>query len=105
MQGVGACGGQVRGPALVLDDVRDCSRLRPGDILVTRQTDPGWGLAFPLIRGLVLERGGMLSHGAILAREYGIPTVVGVRDAARRIRSWQFLQVDGDRGVIHLVDC
>ncbi len=104
MTGVGACGGQVRGRAAVLEDVTDCSRLAAGDVLVTRQTDPGWGLAFPLIGGLVLERGGMLSHGAILAREYGIPTVVGVREAARRIQSGQILHVDGDRGVVHLVD-
>jgi pyruvate,water dikinase len=104
MTGVGACGGQVRGRAAVLEDVTDCQRLAAGDVLVTRQTDPGWGLAFPLIRGLVLERGGMLSHGAILAREYGIPTVVGVREAARRIRSGQVVHVDGDRGVVHLVD-
>ncbi len=71
---------------------------------MTRQTDPGWGPAFPLIRGLVLERGGMLSHGAILAREYGIPSVVGVRDAVQRIRCGQVLLVDGDRGVVRLVD-
>jgi pyruvate,water dikinase len=88
----------------VLTDVAECGRLRPGDVLVTRQTDPGWGPAFLLVRGLVLERGGMLSHGAILAREYGIPSVVGVPDAVRRIRPGQALQVDGDRGVVRLVD-
>lgn len=104
MAGVGACGGQVTGPAAVLTDVADCGRLAPGDVLVTRQTDPGWGPAFLLIRGLVLERGGMLSHGAILAREYGIPSVVGVRDAVQRIRPGQALLVDGDRGVVRLVD-
>ncbi len=70
---------------------RSCRRHRsrtgcaPGDVLVTRQTDPGWGPVFPLISGLVIERGGMLSHGAIIAREFGIPSVVGVarRDADR----------------------
>jgi pyruvate,water dikinase len=104
LTGVGACGGQATGPAAVLTDVAECGRLRPGDVLVTRQTDPGWGPAFLLVRGLVLERGGMLSHGAILAREYGIPSVVGVPDAVRRIRPGQALQVDGDRGVVRLVD-
>jgi pyruvate,water dikinase len=103
LTGVAACGGQVTGPAVVLADVTECGRLAPGDVLVTRQTDPGWGPAFPLIGGLVLERGGMLSHGAILAREYGIPSVVGVRDAARRIRPGQVVRIDGDRGVVHLV--
>ncbi len=104
LTGVGACGGNVFGPAKVLNDVGEVHRLATGDILVTRQTDPGWGPAFLLIRGLVLERGGMLSHGAILAREFGIPSVVGVRDASRVIRSGQSLHVDGDRGVVRLVD-
>jgi pyruvate,water dikinase len=59
---------------------------------------------FPLIRGLVIERGGMLSHGAIIAREYGIPAVVGVRDATRRIGQGQVVTVNGDRGVVTLGD-
>jgi phosphohistidine swiveling domain-containing protein len=102
--GVGACGGRVTGPAAVLNDVAECRQLAQGSVLVTRQTDPGWGPAFLLIRGLVLERGGMLSHGAILAREFGIPSVVGVRNAMDRIRPGQSLYVDGDRGVVRLVD-
>ncbi len=103
MAGVGACGGSATGPAAVLADVAACCQLAPGDILVTRQTDPGWGPAFLLIRGLVLERGGMLSHGAILAREYGIPTVVGVAGAVANIQTGQSLHVDGDRGVVRIL--
>jgi pyruvate,water dikinase len=102
LRGAGACGGQAAGPAAVLHDVAECSRLAQGSILVTRQTDPGWGPAFLLISGLVLERGGMLSHGAILAREHGIPTVVGVRDAVGLIGTGQRVVVDGDRGVVRL---
>ena len=78
--------------------------LKEGDILVTRQTDPGWGPVFFLIKGLVMERGGMLSHGAILAREYGIPTVVGIRNATQRIATGQTIYVNGDRGVVQIVD-
>jgi pyruvate,water dikinase len=104
LAGVGACGGTATGPAAVLTDVAECARLARGDILVTRQTDPGWGPAFLLIRGLVLERGGMLSHGAILAREFGIPTIAGVRNAVEIIRAGQILHLDGDRGVVRLVD-
>ncbi len=63
-QGQGVCGGQVVGPACVLTDVTETQHLRQGGVLVARQTDPGWGPAFLLIRGLVMERGGMLSHGA-----------------------------------------
>lgn len=99
--GVGACGGTATGPAAILKDVSEFHLLTAGDILVTRQTDPGWGPMFFLIKGLVIERGGMLSHGAILAREYGIPTVVGVQDATRQITHGQTLTVNGDRGVVH----
>ncbi|MBM4002561.1 MAG: hypothetical protein FJ295_04625 [Planctomycetes bacterium] len=104
LAGVGACGGRVSGRASILTDVTQCEKLCEGDVLVTRQTDPGWAPVFFLIKGLVMERGGMLSHGAILAREYGIPTVVGVHDATRRIGQGEMIQVDGDRGVVLSVD-
>jgi pyruvate,water dikinase len=100
--GVGACGGRVTAPAAILQDVSEFRLLRQGDVLVTRQTDPGWGPVFFLIKGLVIERGGLLSHGAILAREFGIPAVVGVREATRRIAPGQTLFVNGDRGVVQL---
>lgn len=102
--GVGACGGRVTAPAAILHDISECRKLSKGDVLVTRQTDPGWGPVFFLIKGLVMERGGMLSHGAILAREYGIPTVVGVQNATIQIRMGQRIVVNGDRGVVQLVD-
>ena len=102
MRGVGACGGSVTGPAAILKSTSELQLLKQGDVLVTRQTDPGWGPAFFLIKGLVIERGGMLSHGAILAREYGIPTVVGVRAATERISHRQTISVNGDSGVVQL---
>ena len=75
-----------------------------GTILVTRQTDPGWAPLFFLVKGLVVERGGMLSHGAIIAREYGIPAVVGVRGATQWIRNGDRVRVDGDAGLVELRD-
>lgn len=102
LKGIGACGGTITAQAAVLHDVSEFSRLSQGDILVTRQTDPGWGPLFFLIRGLVIERGGMLSHGAILAREYGIPTVVGVANASQKIAHGQTITVNGDRGIVQL---
>ena len=99
LRGTGASGGTASGPAAVLDDVRDAARLRNGDVLVTRQTDPGWAAVFGLVSGLVIERGGLLSHGAIVAREFGLPCVVGVENATGRIRPGQRVTVDGDRGV------
>jgi len=100
LRGSGACGGRVEGNAAVVLDVREADRVRAGDILVTRQTDPGWAAVFFLIKGLIIERGGMLSHGAIIAREYGIPAVVGVAEATQHIRSGDRLRVDGDKGVV-----
>ena len=70
---------------------------------VRRQTDPGWAAVFFLTGGLVIERGGMLSHGAIIAREYGIPAVIGVPDATRLIGNGDRLRVDGDHGIVQLI--
>ena len=72
-------------------------------MLVTRQTDPGWAPVFFMVSGLVMERGGMLSHGAIVAREYGIPTVVGVKNATRKIQTGQVVEIDGDEGSVRIV--
>ena len=103
-RGTGACGGRVTGRVAVLNDVSEAPRLRQGDVLVTRQTDPGWAPVFFLISGLVIERGGMLSHGAIVAREFGIPCVVGIRDATSSLATVQRVSVDGDRGEVHVLD-
>jgi phosphohistidine swiveling domain-containing protein len=104
LRGVGACGGSATARAAILLDVTESTRLSAGDVLVTKQTDPGWGPIFPLIAGLVIERGGMLSHGAIIAREFGIPSVVGVKDATRLIAHGASITVDGNRGLVHLID-
>lgn len=103
LSGTGACGGLACGHAAVVLDVAEIDRIRQDQILVTRQTDPGWAAVFFMVKGLVIERGGLLSHGAIIAREYGIPAVVGVRDATRLIGDGQFLSVDGDRGRVDYV--
>ena len=104
LRGTGACGGRTEAPAAILDDISDAQRLTSGDVLVTRQTDPGWGPLFPLISGLVIERGGMLSHGAIIAREFGIPSVVGVQGATTRIAHGTRVRVDGDRGLVRILE-
>jgi phosphoenolpyruvate synthase/pyruvate phosphate dikinase len=84
-------------------DVSDAHRIRSRDILVTKQTDPGWASVFFLVKGLVIERGGMLSHGAIIAREYGIPAVVGVPNASSRIQDGTEILIDGDQAWVDLV--
>jgi len=104
LRGVGACGGRAVGRAVVLRDASEVGRLAAEDILITRQTDPGWASVFFLIKGLVIERGGMLSHGAIVAREFGIPCVVGVQHATRELFQAGQVEVDGDQGEVHVLD-
>ena len=104
LRGVGACGGRAVGRAVVLRDASEAGRLAADDILITRQTDPGWASVFFLIKGLVIERGGMLSHGAIVAREFGIPCVVGVQHATRELVHAGQIEVDGDQGEVHVLD-
>jgi pyruvate,water dikinase len=103
LHGTSVCGGVATGRARVLTDVSQTRELTSGDILVTRQTDPGWAPAFVHIGALVLERGGMLSHGAILAREYGIPTVVGIAGATGCIADGAVVRVDADQGDVHIL--
>ncbi len=102
LRGRGISRGVARGPARVVHRLQDAQSLRPGEILVTRATDPGWTPYFRTAGALVLEQGGMLSHGAVVAREYGLPGVVNVMDATRRIRTGQRLTVDGSRGLVLL---
>jgi pyruvate,water dikinase len=76
--------------------------LEPGEVLVAPSTDPGWTPLFLTAAGLVMEMGGTMSHGAVVAREYGIPAVVGVPDAAKRITTGQRITVDGSAGTVSL---
>ncbi|MFH5879667.1 PEP-utilizing enzyme [Arthrobacter sp. NA-172] len=76
------------------------AHLEPGEILAAPSTDPGWTPLFLTAAGLVMEMGGPNSHGAVVAREYGIPAVVGVPDATARISSGQIITVDGAAGTV-----
>ncbi len=102
LQGVAASGGRARGTARLVRSVGEARRLTAGDILVTSATDPGWTPVFPLVSGLVLEIGGQLSHGAIIAREYGVPAVINVSGAMQSIRDGQVIVVDGTHGRVYL---
>jgi pyruvate,water dikinase len=102
--GMPASPGQVTGRARVVLTPAEATCLEPGDILVTRATDPGWTPVFSIIGGAVLEIGGALSHGAIVAREYGLPAVVNAPQATQRIRDGQMIQVDGSRGQVTLLE-
>jgi pyruvate,water dikinase len=102
LQGTTACGGQVSSRAAVLAGVHEAHRLQRGDVLVTRQTDPGWAPVFCLVSGLVIERGGMLSHGAIIAREFGLPCIVGVANATGAIPHGARVTVNADEGTCRI---
>jgi pyruvate,water dikinase len=78
--------------------VNELQSVREGDILVAPNTDPGWTPVFGLIAGLVVQTGGMLSHAAIVAREYGLPAVTGVTNACSLIKSDETIEVNGDTG-------
>ncbi len=103
LRGQAGSPGKARGPARVIRSLVEAHRLQPGDILVTATTAPPWTPLFLTVAAVVTDAGGLLSHGAVVAREYRIPAVVGTRDATTRIRDGQMLEVDGDRGIVRIV--
>lgn len=92
--------GLARGPARLIAHPSDFARLRPGDILVTTSPDPGWTPIFGTVGGMVTERGGQLSHGAVVAREYRLPAVSGIPGLLAMLQDGEPLLVDGTRGVV-----
>jgi pyruvate,water dikinase len=95
--------GIVRGPVRIVRDPRD-AEIRQGEILVAQRTDPGWVMIFPLVTGMIMERGSLLSHSAIVARELGIPAVVGVEDACRWLKDGDWVELDGASGTIRKLE-
>jgi pyruvate,water dikinase len=94
--------GTIEGRARVILDIAE-AEFEPGDILVTTYTDPSWTPLFVAIKGLVTEVGGLMTHGAVIAREYGLPAVVGVEHATRLIRDGQWIRVHGTDGFIEVL--
>lgn len=104
IHGFAASPGIVEGVARVLKNVNDIGQVREGDILVSPVTTPSWGSVFPKIKAAVSDIGGTMSHAAIVAREYGMPAVVGTGRATKRIKTGQRLRVDGDNGIVTILD-
>jgi pyruvate,water dikinase len=104
IRGFAASNGVVEGPARIVRSVQEISRLRSGDILVCQVTNPSWAPIFDKIAAAVSDIGGSMSHAAIVAREYGLPAVVGTGNATARIRDGQRIRVDGGRGIVTLLD-
>jgi phosphoenolpyruvate synthase/pyruvate phosphate dikinase len=100
--GLPVSAGTVEGRARVVLDMAEAD-LEAGDILVTAYTDPAWSPVFVTVTGLVTEVGGLMTHGAVIAREYGLPAVVGVEHATRLIRDGQPIRLDGTNGYVELL--
>lgn len=98
-QGVGACPGIVRGRVRVVHDPRG-ARLEPGEILVAQQTDPGWVVLFPAASGLLVERGSLLSHSAIVSRELRLPCIVSLPGITSQLKTGELIEMDGRSGRI-----
>ena len=101
-RGIGCCSGIVRGPVRVITDPRN-AELKKGIILVAERTDPGWILLFPSAAGLLVERGSLLSHSAIVARELGIPAIVSIPGVTRWLKDGDWVELDGAAGVVRRI--
>jgi pyruvate, water dikinase len=104
IRGYAASPGVVEGVARVLHSVNEIGQVQDGEVLVCAVTAPSWAPVFGKIKAAVSDIGGAMSHAAIVAREYGMPAVVGTGHATRRIRTGQTVRVDGDRGIVRILD-
>ena len=100
VKGAGVSPGSYRGRARVIDAIAEAATLQPGDILVTRATTPAWTPFFGVVSALVINVGGMLSHAAIVAREFGLPAVVGTINGTALIPDGATITVDGATGIV-----
>jgi pyruvate,water dikinase len=104
INGVPSSPGQVTGPARVLNGPEDFDQMQSGEILIAGITTPAWTPLFALATGVVTDIGGPLSHGSIVAREYGIPAVLGTGIATTTIKSGEMITVDGNAGTVTLLN-
>jgi pyruvate,water dikinase len=100
LYGLAASQGRYEGPARRVSGPSEFGRIAKGDVLVTESTTEAFNILLPLLGGIVTDNGGLLSHAAIVAREYGIPGVVGTREATERIADGVLVRVDGDAGEV-----
>lgn len=101
--GTSASPGRATGPVRIVESIDDIGLVQRGDILVTSNTDPGWTPVFLKLGGLITETGGILSHGAVVSREYGLPAVTAVKNARKIFRNGQKVLVDGNEGTVTLL--
>ena len=93
----------MEGIARYVESPEQFDQVKPGEILVCKMTNPAWVVVFTKIKGLVTDAGGVLSHPAVVSREFGIPAVVGTGDATHRIQTGQRIRVNGSTGVVEIL--
>ena len=104
LSGLPVSPGQVQGRVMVLDRPEDSDRMQEGVILVTPSTDTAWFSAFLKARGLIIETGGLLSHGSIITREFGLPAVANIPHATNRFHDGDLVLLDGSTGLVQILD-
>jgi phosphohistidine swiveling domain-containing protein len=104
LTGIACSSGQFVGRIKIISDIFDADRLEQDDILITQYTDPGWTSKFGLIGAVATETGGVLSHAAVISREYGIPAVLAVKDITNRLIEGQKVKIDGTSGTITILE-
>jgi pyruvate,water dikinase len=103
LKGIPVSSGVVQARVRIVNTLEDAALLQPGEIMVASFTDIGWTPYFSIVSGLITEIGSPLSHGAVVAREYGIPAVVGAKGAKQFLKDATFVKLDGDRGIVEIV--
>ncbi|CAH2239481.1 jg21488 [Pararge aegeria aegeria] len=103
LEATSVCGGEVIARACVVKDLSEISLLQQGDVLITHATDIGWSPYFPLLSGIVTELGGLISHGAVIAREYGLPCIVGATHATDLFKTGDMVRLSGIEGLVEVI--
>lgn len=103
LQGVGCSPGIVKGKVTVITSLDQASEVSQGDILVVPFTNPGWTPIFSIISGIIMEEGGLLSHGAVVAREYGIPAILQIEDIIHLLKTGDEIEMDGTQGIVTII--
>ena len=103
LEGLACSPGVVEGQARVIENITDAQRIQQDDILITKFTDPGWTPKFSFIKAVATETGGVLSHAAVIAREYGIPAVLAIPGLTSTVKDGDYVRIDGDNGIVRVI--
>jgi pyruvate,water dikinase len=100
LKGIPASSGKIKGKVKIILSENDFSKFKPGMILVTRATNPAWTPLIAIAKGVITELGGSLCHAAIVSREFGIPAIVGTKEATKVLKDNQEVEINGEKGLV-----